>query len=72
LGSSSLIRNIVKSEATLLRVILGDLCPENRDLWDVVLGVAQNRDFGEGKARILACWAAFTAKDCTDLSRKSW
>ncbi|KAF9793253.1 telomere length regulation protein-domain-containing protein [Thelephora terrestris] len=68
LSSSSPTRNIVKSEATLLRVILGDLSPENRDLWDIVLGVSQNRDFGEGKARILACWAAFTAKGCSDLS----
>ena len=53
----------MKSEATLLSAVLGDLSPNNRDLWDVVLAVSQTRDFGEGKARILACWVALSAKD---------
>lgn len=64
-------RILVKSEATLLRAILGDLSPENRDLWDVVLGSAQIKDFGEGKARILVCWAAFSAKEDTDSPGKA-
>lgn len=55
-------RNLVKSEAVLLRSVLGDLSPESRDLWDIVLGVSQARDFGEGRARVLACWAALPAK----------
>lgn len=61
----------MKSEATLLGAILGDLSPDNRDLWDVVLAVSQTRDFGEGKARVLACWVAFSAKGDTNSSRKS-
>jgi telomere length regulation protein len=64
-------RSLAKSEATLLRAILGDLSPANRDLWDTVLAVSQTRDYGEGRARILACWAALSAKDDTDSPRKS-
>lgn len=70
LDSSLPTRNLVKSEATLSRAILGDLSPENRDLWDVVTGASQIRDFGEGRARLLACWVALSAKDSTDLSGK--
>lgn len=72
LDSSPPTRNLVKSEASLLRAILGDFSPENRDLWDVVLGISQNRDFDEGRARILACWAAFTGNGSTDLAGESW
>ena len=61
----------MKSEATLLRAVLGDLSTDNRDLWDVVLAISQTRDFGEGKARVLACWVAISAKDDTDSSRES-
>ena len=64
-------RSLVKSEATLLRAILGDLSPSNRELWNVVLAVSQTRDSGEGGARVLACWAAFSTEDDADLSRKS-
>lgn len=61
----------MKSEATLLRAVLGDLSPDNRDLWDVVLAISQTRDFGEGKARILACWVAISTKDDADSSCES-
>ena len=65
------VRNLVKSEATLLRAVLGDLSPGNRELWDVVLAVSQTRDSGEGKARVLACWvAASSTEGDTDSSRK--
>ena len=64
-------RNLVKSEAALLKAILGDLSPDDRELWDVVLAVSQTRDSGEGKARVLACWAAISTKDNTDSSRTS-
>ena len=70
LDSSLPTRSLVKSEAALLRAILGDLSPENGDLWDVVLGVSQTRDFDEGRARVLACWVAASAKDDTDSSGK--
>lgn len=63
-------RNLVKSEAKLLRAILGDLSPDNRDLWDVVLAGSQTRDWGEAKARILACWAAESTKDDSESSRR--
>ena len=63
-------RSLVKSEATLLRAILGDLSPGNRELWDVVLAVSQTKDSGEGGARVLACWAALSTEDDTDPSRK--
>lgn len=71
LDPSLYVRSLVKSEATLLGAILGDLSPDNRDLWDVVLAVSQTRDFGEGKARVLACWVALSAKDDTSPSRES-
>ncbi|KAF9653888.1 hypothetical protein BDM02DRAFT_3086639 [Thelephora ganbajun] len=61
-------RSLVKSEASLLRAVLGDLTPDNRDLWDVVLAVSQTRDFDEGRARVLACWVAFSTKDDTNSS----
>jgi telomere length regulation protein len=70
LDSSPHIRSIIKSEATLLRALLGDLSPLNRDLWDIVSGVSQIRDFGEGRARVLACWVAFSAKDGAGSSGK--
>jgi len=66
-----LARGLVKSEAALLRAVLGDLSPDNLELWDVALAVSQIRDSGEGRARVLACWAAFSAKDNTDSSRTS-
>jgi len=61
----------VKSEATLLRAVLGDLSPDSRDLWDVVLAVSQTRDFGEGKARVLACWVAISPVGGAGSSRES-
>ena len=70
LDSSLPTRSLVKSEATFLRAILGNFSPENRDLWDVVLGVSQIRDLGEGRARLLACWAALSAKDDTGSTGK--
>lgn len=70
LDSSLSTRRLVKSEAALLRAVMGGLSPENRDLWDVVLGVSQIRDFGEGRARVLACWVASSATD-TDSFGKS-
>lgn len=63
-------RNFVKSEAELLRAILGDLSPDNRDLWDVVVAGSQTRDWGNAKARILACWAAASTKDDSECSRR--
>ena len=70
LDSSPPTRGLIKSEATLLRALLGDLSPLNRDLWDTVSGVSQTRDFGEVRARILACWVAFATKDDTSSSGK--
>ena len=64
-------RGLAKSEAALLRDVLGDLSPENRELWDVTLAVSQTRVSGEGRARVLACWAAISAKDNTESSRTS-
>ena len=64
-------RSLVKSEATLLKAILGNLSPGNRELWDVVLAVSQTRDSGEGGARVLACWAALSTERDTDPSCKS-
>ena len=72
LDSSPPTRCLVKSEATLLRAIMGDLSPKNRGLWDVVIGASQIRDSGEGRARVLACWVAFSTKDDTDSSGKPW
>ena len=72
LDASLHARGLVKSEAALLRAVLGDLSPDNRELWDVVLAVSQTpRDSGEGRARMLACWAAFSVGDNTESSRTS-
>lgn len=70
LDSNPSTRNLVRSEAALLRAFFGDLSSNNRDLWDVVLGVSQTRDFGVGNARVLGCWVAFSAKSGTDSSGK--
>jgi len=71
LDSSLPARGLVKSEAALLRAVLGDLSPDNRELWDVVLAVSQTKDSGEGTARVLACWAAISTRDDTNPSRTS-
>lgn len=63
-------RNSVKSEAKLLRAILGDLSLDNRDVWDIALAGSQTRDWGEAKARVLACWAAVSTKDDSEPSRR--
>jgi telomere length regulation protein len=54
LDASPPVRVRVKREAELMRgVVDGDSA-----VWDAVVAVALGQDWGEGYARIFACWAA--------------
>ncbi|EJF62435.1 hypothetical protein DICSQDRAFT_154331 [Dichomitus squalens LYAD-421 SS1] len=55
-------RASVKREAHLLRQLLGPLTKENTELSDCFSAVALGRTWGEGHARIFACWAAGAQK----------
>lgn len=72
LDPGPLARRLVKSETMLLSAVLGELSPSNRELWDVALAVSQSRDFGEGRARVLACWAACSANDTGSPCKSRW
>ncbi|KZT11519.1 uncharacterized protein LAESUDRAFT_740990 [Laetiporus sulphureus 93-53] len=63
-------RALVKREAQLLRDLLGKLTKDNSELLDAFSAVALGREWGEGHARIFACWAAGAesgARDREDL-----
>lgn len=56
LDGSPNTRMLVKAEANLLKTIFGDL--DDPELWDSVSAVALGREWDEGSARILVCWAS--------------
>ncbi|KAI0781189.1 telomeric DNA binding protein [Trametes elegans] len=58
LDNSLPTRALVFREALLVRGLLGPLSKDNTELVDCTSAVTLGRNWGEGHARILSCWAA--------------
>jgi telomere length regulation protein len=59
-------RALVKREASVLRNIVGPLNSQSLELWENVSAVFLNRQWDEGRARVIVCWIAGFDSDAVD------
>jgi telomere length regulation protein len=51
-------RTVVKREARLLSMIVGNLTPKKEELWESVSAIITGKDWDVGRARIFVCWVS--------------
>jgi telomere length regulation protein len=66
LDPSSHQRALVKREASMLRSIIGPLNAQSQELWENMSAVILNRQWDEGRARMIVCWIAGFDSDALD------
>ncbi|KAF8163004.1 telomeric DNA binding protein [Crassisporium funariophilum] len=60
----------VRGEAALLKGVVGDVSPDEGELWEVAVSLVLSRSWDESYARIFACWFSGAAGEGSQVNLK--